>query len=63
MWPVYLLLNKILKTEEEGEEKVFESDGDHMSVAECCPFHISSNHGTGCNAVMPSSCFLEVSSL
>ncbi|GLT89114.1 hypothetical protein SLE2022_071120 [Rubroshorea leprosula] len=60
MWPVYLLLNKILKTEEEGEEKVFEPGRDHMSVAECCPFHISSNHGTGRNAVTPSSCFLEV---
>lgn len=60
MWPVYVLLNKILKIEEEGDGGVFESDGDGLSVAECYPFQLSSDNRTGCNAVLPSSHFVEV---
>ncbi|GKV28361.1 hypothetical protein SLEP1_g37431 [Rubroshorea leprosula] len=59
MWPLYFLLNKIPKIEEEGREKFIESNGDQISVAECCPFQLSSNDGTGCNAVLPSH-FVEV---
>ncbi|XWS56648.1 hypothetical protein CRYUN_Cryun09bG0104000 [Craigia yunnanensis] len=58
MWPLYFLLNKILKTEEvDGEEK----DGDHMNVAaECCPFELPSDNRIGHDAVLPQSHFVQV---
>ncbi|XP_022765070.1 protein GUCD1-like isoform X2 [Durio zibethinus] len=50
-----LLLEKILKTDEEGE------DGDHMNVAAgCCHFELSSDNRIGHEALLPRSHFVEV---
>lgn len=56
MWPLYFLLNKILKTDDE------EKDGDHMNVgAGCCHFELSSDNRIGHDAVLPRSYFVQVS--
>ncbi|XP_007009143.2 PREDICTED: protein GUCD1 isoform X1 [Theobroma cacao] len=55
MWPLYFLLNKILKTDDE------EKDGDHMNVgAGCCHFELSSDNRIGHDAVLPRSYFVQV---
>ncbi|XP_022743699.1 protein GUCD1-like isoform X2 [Durio zibethinus] len=58
MWPLYFLLNKILKTDEEDKE---EKDGDHLNVAAgCCPFELPSDNRIGYKAVLPQSHFVQV---
>ncbi|XVE69314.1 hypothetical protein DITRI_Ditri09bG0142400 [Diplodiscus trichospermus] len=58
MWPLYFLLNKILKTDEEdGGGK----DGDHMNVAAgCFGFELSSDNRIGHEAVLPPTHFVQV---
>ncbi|XVF23999.1 hypothetical protein REPUB_Repub13aG0088800 [Reevesia pubescens] len=58
MWPLYVLLNKILKTDEEDKEG---KDGDHMNMAAgCCRFELSSDNRVGHEAVLPPSHFVQV---
>ncbi|KAK8651381.1 hypothetical protein V6N13_140984 [Hibiscus sabdariffa] len=57
MWPLYFLLNKILKPGEDREE----NDGDHMNVAAgCCPFELPSDSRTDHEAALPQSHFVQV---
>ncbi|KAL6977406.1 hypothetical protein U1Q18_026204 [Sarracenia purpurea var. burkii] len=57
MWPLYLLLNKILKTD---EENIHGSDGDHLAVVEAYPFEQSSRNEKCNDAALPCSHFVEV---
>lgn len=58
MWPLYLLLNKFLKT---GEENVQGSVGDHVTVVEAYPFGQSVNKEKENDATLTRSHFVEVS--
>lgn len=58
MWPLYLLFNKFLKTD---EENVHQSVGDHLTVVEGFPFEQSVNNEKGTDATLPRSHFVEVS--
>lgn len=62
MWPLYFLLNKILKIDEEDEE---EKDGDHMMnvTAGCCSFELPSDNRIGREAMLHKSHFVQVSVL
>ncbi|XP_058181878.1 guanylyl cyclase 1 isoform X1 [Rhododendron vialii] len=57
MWPLYLLFNKLLKTD---EENVHQSVGDHLTVVEAFPFEQSVNNEKGNDATLPRSHFVEV---
>jgi hypothetical protein len=58
MRPLYLLFNKILKTDEEQE-----SDGDCLSLVKLYPFEQPSSSARCHDVVLPRSCFAEVSTL
>uniref|UniRef100_A0A2N9JAZ2 Guanylyl cyclase n=1 Tax=Fagus sylvatica TaxID=28930 RepID=A0A2N9JAZ2_FAGSY len=55
MRPLYLLFNKILKTDEEQE-----SDGDCLSLVKLYPFEQPSSSARCHDVVLPRSCFAEV---
>jgi len=57
MWPLYLLLNKFLKT---GEENVQGSVGDHVTVVEAYPFGQLVNKEKENDATLTRSHFVEV---
>ncbi|CAK9171815.1 unnamed protein product [Ilex paraguariensis] len=57
MWPLYLLLNKLLKTD---EEHVHRSNGDHLSLVESYPFTQSVTSEKCKDSVLPNSHFVEV---
>ncbi|KAE9451403.1 hypothetical protein RHGRI_027576 [Rhododendron griersonianum] len=57
MWPLYLLFNKLLKTD---EENVHQSVGDHLTVVEAFPFEQSVNNEKGNDATLPRLHFVEV---
>ncbi|KAL5733118.1 hypothetical protein ACOSP7_032456 [Xanthoceras sorbifolium] len=59
MWPFFVLFNKILRTEEEEEEKIHVSDGKHGMVERSSPERSSSN-GKCRDAVLPCMHFVEV---
>ncbi|XP_039028468.1 guanylyl cyclase 1-like isoform X1 [Hibiscus syriacus] len=58
MWPLYFLLNKILRSDGEDRE---ENNGDHMNVAAGrCLFELPSDNLTGREAAMPQSHYVQV---
>lgn len=63
MWPIYFLLNKILRTEEEEkeeeEDQVANVNGANM--VECCPSDQSPSGRKGGDSILPSAHFVEVS--
>ncbi|KAK3230981.1 hypothetical protein Dsin_002862 [Dipteronia sinensis] len=60
MWPFFVLFNKILRTEEEEEEeKIHVSDGNHAMV-KCSKSEWSSSNGKCRDAVLPCAHFVEV---
>ncbi|OMO76381.1 Guanylyl cyclase [Corchorus olitorius] len=57
MWPLYLLLNKILKIDEDEGG----GNGDQMNVADgYCGYELSTDNRIGREAVLPRSYFVEV---
>lgn len=58
MWPLYFLLSKILKAE---EEKVPEADGELSTLVESYPFEVLSSNGKSLDSVLRDSYFVEVS--
>jgi len=58
MWPLYLLLNKFLKAEEEKDQG---SDGCPLTEAEACPVGDLLSNKRCNDAVLPESYLVEVS--
>lgn len=57
MWPLYLLVSKFLKTE---EENFHASDGDHSSMIDPYSFKLSSSNGQYHAGILPRSHSVEV---
>lgn len=57
MWPLYIILNKFLKTEEENGRG---PDGDHSTAVEAYSFERSLSNDKYNDAVLPHSHFIEV---